>query len=55
VLGAIIGTLALLAVVIGHLRLDVHGFGAVVLSQGIWFITIGVLLARARNAPEPAA
>ncbi|MDB4909661.1 MAG: hypothetical protein JWO39_484 [Gemmatimonadetes bacterium] len=51
-LGALVGVLALLAVTIGHLRLDVHGFGAVVLSQGIWMITVGVLLAR--SAPEQA-
>jgi hypothetical protein len=31
---------------------SVHGFGAVVLSQGIWMITVGVLLAR--SAPEQA-
>jgi len=48
VLGAIVGALALFAVVVGHLRLDVHGFGAVVLCQGIWMITVGVLLARSR-------
>lgn len=34
---------------IGHLRLDVHGFGAVVLVQGIWFLTVGALLARVRT------
>jgi hypothetical protein len=49
VLGAIVGTLALVAMVIGHLRLDVHGFGAVVLTQGMWMITVGVLLVRAHT------
>jgi hypothetical protein len=44
-----VGALVLLAVVIGHLRLDVHGFGAVVIAQGIWMITVGVLLARSRT------
>jgi hypothetical protein len=55
VLGAIVGALALLAVTIGHMRLDVHGFGAVVLSQGIWMITVGVLLARARTVIDSAS
>jgi hypothetical protein len=55
VLGAIVGALALLAVTIGHLRLDVHGFGAVVLSQGIWMITVGVLLARGHPVIDAAS
>ena len=46
VYGAIAGVLVLLVVTIGHLRLDVHGFGAVVLTQSVWFIAIGILLAR---------
>ena len=54
VLGVIVGALALFAVVIGHLRLDVHGFGAVVLCQGIWMITVGVLLVRSRPARQVA-
>lgn len=51
--GALVGILALLALAIGHLRLDVHGFGAVVLSQGVWFIAIGILLARHHRAVTP--
>lgn len=50
-LGIIVAMLALLAMSIGHLRLDVHGFGAVVLTQGIWMITVGVLLIRAQELP----
>lgn len=48
ILGVVVGVLALLAVTIGHMRLDVHGMGAVVLTQGAWMITMGVLLIRAR-------
>lgn len=48
ILGIVVGVLALLAMTIGHLRLDVHGFGAVVLTQGMWMITVGTLLIRAR-------
>ena len=29
----------------GHLRFDIHGFGAVVLAQGIWFLWIAAQLA----------
>jgi hypothetical protein len=54
VLGVIVGVLALFAVTVGHMRLDVHGFGAVILCQGLWTITIGVLLIRAHPAPEGA-
>ena len=28
----------------GHLRLDIHGFGAVMLLNGIWYISTGILL-----------
>jgi hypothetical protein len=33
----------------GHLRLDVHGFGLVVLGQAVWFITVGTLLWRLKE------
>lgn len=39
-----------LGVLAGHLRLDVHGFGLIVLAQGVWLIGTGVLLWRARAA-----
>lgn len=48
ILGIVVGVLALLAVTIGHMRLDVHGFGAVVLTQGVWMIIVGACLIRAR-------
>jgi hypothetical protein len=44
--GCVIGPVAVLAVASGHLGMDVHGFGAVVLGQAIWFVTAGVLLRR---------
>lgn len=49
---AVAPVLALL-VMAGHLRLDVHGFGLVVLLQGIWFAAAGVLLLR-RRPSQPA-
>ena len=41
-------SVAVLAVGSGHLRLDVHGFGLIVLAQALWFIVVGVLLLRLR-------
>jgi hypothetical protein len=46
--GCVMGAAALI-VVIGGLAMDVHGFGAVVLGQAIWFVTAGMLL---RRQPE---
>jgi hypothetical protein len=54
VLGCLIGALALIGILSGSLRLDVHGFGLVVLAQGIWTLLVGVLLIRAA-APAAAA
>lgn len=44
--GCVIGAVAVLAVASGRLGMDVHGFGAVVLGQAIWFVTTGSLLWR---------
>ena len=39
-----------LAVMItGHLRFDIHGFGAVVFAQGIWFLWMAAQLASLRG------
>jgi hypothetical protein len=45
-----LGPLTVIALLSGHLRLNVHGFGLVVLGQAIWFVTVGVLLCRVKNA-----
>jgi len=50
VYGLVVGPLAILALVSGHLRLDVHGFGLVVLVQSVWFVSAGVCLWRAPSA-----
>ena len=39
--GCVIAPLIILGIVSGHLRMDVHGMGAVVLGQAIWFIVAG--------------
>jgi hypothetical protein len=46
--GAVVGATLLLAVLSGHLRLDVHGFGIMTAAQAVWLVWIGVLLIRRR-------
>lgn len=48
VYGLVFGAAASLAVLSGHLRLDVHGFGAVMLGEAGWWVAAGVLLLRGR-------
>jgi hypothetical protein len=49
--GLVIAPVIFMAVASGHVRLDVHGFGAVVLLQGIWLIAVGAALYRT-SRPE---
>jgi hypothetical protein len=42
--GCVLGLVTLVALFSGYLRLDTHGFGAVVLGQAIWFSVAGTLL-----------
>ncbi len=44
--GSIIAPLIILAVGVGHLRLNVHGMAIVVLCHAIWFVTVGAQLCR---------
>lgn len=44
--GVLVGTGALLAFFAGHLHLDVHGFGLLVLAQSAWLVWVGLLLCR---------
>lgn len=53
VYGLVAGPLTILALVSGRLRLDVHGFGLVVLVQSVWFVAAGVCLWRAPSARAP--
>jgi len=39
--GCIGAPIVVIAIAIGHLRLDVHGMAAVVLVQAVWFILVG--------------
>lgn len=42
--GCLLGPVTLGALFSGHLNLDVHGFGIVVLGQAIWFMVAGKIL-----------
>ena len=53
--GYILGPLTILVVLSGHLRLNVHGFGMIALSQAVWFISAGVLLWKEKQEPAPVA
>jgi hypothetical protein len=55
VLGLIVGTLTFLAVGSGHVRLNVHGFGAVVVAHAVWMVCVAVVLARGTLATGEAA
>lgn len=48
--GCIAAVLILLAVVIARIRLDIHGFGAVVILQSAWYVWIGWQLMGKRPA-----
>jgi hypothetical protein len=52
--GLVIAPIIFVAVAPGHVHLDVHGFGAVVLVQAIWSIAVGAALYRTRPVPSPS-
>ena len=47
--GVIVAVLLTAGIVVGHLRLDVHGMAVVVLGQAIWFIVTGAQLCREKE------
>jgi hypothetical protein len=47
VVGIAIGAATVVALLSGHLRLDVHGFGLVVLTQSLWIALVAAMLWRA--------
>jgi hypothetical protein len=53
--GCVIAPLIVLGIVIGHLRMDVHGMGAVVLGQAIWFVVVGTEMYSAGAEPQSLA
>jgi hypothetical protein len=55
IFGCFLGPITIIAVVSGHIRLNVHGFGAIILGQAIWFISAGVLLWREKSPTQASA
>jgi hypothetical protein len=51
--GCLLGPVTLGALFSGHLNLDVHGFGIVVLGQAIWFMVAGKRLWGGKNNKQP--
>jgi len=47
VYGIAVSAITVVGVASGHLRLGVHGYGLVVLTQAAWFIAVGLMLWRA--------
>lgn len=52
--GCILGPITVLAVLSGHIRLNVHGFGLIVLGQAVWFVIAGVQLWRKNQSGADA-
>lgn len=53
-LGYVIGSAALVGLLSGHLRMDVHGFGAVMLAQGAWVLWTAAALRKVSSPLDPA-
>ena len=51
--GIVLGTLTAAVTLAGALRMDIHGFGAVVLGQTIWFVAAGIALVRSARPAGP--
>jgi hypothetical protein len=52
VYGCIAAVAITAAIVVGHLRMNVHGMGAVVLAQAIWFVAAGLRMARVPDVDD---
>ena len=51
--GLVLAPVLMIAVGSGHVQLDVHGFGLIVLLQSVWFILVGRAMMRAAPASSP--
>jgi hypothetical protein len=52
IFGCVVGGLLLIGMVSGHLRLNLHGFGTIMLIESAWLIAVGVTLYRAENLTQ---
>ena len=50
--GSVVGLAVVAGVLSGHLRLNLHGFGMVVIGQSVWLVWLGILLCRRPAQPE---
>ena len=50
--GCLVAPIVALLVIAGHLRMDIHGFAIVVVSQGIWFFATGITMVRRGRFPS---
>jgi hypothetical protein len=51
--GCILPPIVIVLIAVGHVRLDVHGMGAVVPVHAVWFVTVGIRLCR--REPQTAS
>lgn len=54
VYGLASGAACLTALLTGHLGVTIHGFGSVVLAQGVWFVWVAVILRRPESTGRSA-
>jgi hypothetical protein len=47
--GCVLGTVTIILVGSGHVKLGVHGFGMIVVAESIWYVIVGVMLMRMRE------
>ena len=55
IFGCIVSPLVALLIFVGHLRLDVHGMAAVLLTEVVWFVGMALALRRADATVSPVA
>jgi hypothetical protein len=53
--GVIASSVLLVAVAAGFLKLGTHGFGAVVLVQGVWFVVVGAAMMKETGEAGPSS
>jgi hypothetical protein len=52
IFGSVAGALLLIGMLSGHLRLNVHGFGIIMLLESAWLVAVGVTLLREIGSKE---
>jgi len=52
--GIAIGAAALLGILSGHVRMSIHGFGAIVVLHAVWMVAVGIALISVSSGTRPA-